>query len=254
MTRTVADRVRARLVAEVEPSTVVDPLLIDRLVREEAPLLDRDTADAAVADVLADVSGLGPLEPVLADASITEIMVNGPGPVWVERAGAVHQLEIELSRSQVDHLIERVVGPLGLRVDRSSPAVDARLPDGSRVHVIVPPLAVDGPYMTIRRFSARAIPLDAFCPPAVAELLRWAVNQRRNVIVCGGTGSGKTTLLNALAAAIAPGERIVTIEDAAELRLPQDHVLRLESRPANARGGRPRFDPRARPQRAADAP
>src|SRR5262249_29148543 len=141
-----------------------------------------------------------------------------------------------LEASEIQHLIEKVVAPLGLRVDRSSPAVDARLADGSRVHAIVPPLAIDGPYLTIRRFRRSSVPLDEFAPPDVVELLRVAVATRRNVIVTGGTGSGKTTLLNALAAAIPVGCRIVTVEDAAELRLQQDHVVRLEARPANAEG------------------
>jgi pilus assembly protein CpaF len=142
---------------------------------------------------------------------------------------------VQLGAAEIDHLIEKVVGPLGLRVDRSSPAVDARLPDGSRVHAIVPPLAIDGPYLTIRRFRSVAVVLEDFCGPDVAALLRRAVAERRNVIVCGGTGSGKTTLLNALAGEIADG-RIVTVEDAAELRLHQTHVVRLEARPPNAEG------------------
>jgi pilus assembly protein CpaF len=132
--------------------------------------------------------------------------------------------------------VERVVAPLGLRVDRSSPVVDARLPDGSRIHVIVPPLAIDGPVVTIRRFGARPIGLHELCPPGVAELLAWAVRSRANILVSGGTSAGKTTLLNALGAELAPGERVVTVEDAAELRLPGDHVVRLEARRATADG------------------
>ena len=232
----VADRVRARLVADIDPSAAVDEGLVTRLVREEAPLLDAQSAHEAVALVMADVSGLGVLEPLMADPAITELMVNGAGPVWVERAGELVRTTVSISGPELDHLIEKVVGPLGLRVDRSSPAVDARLPDGSRVHAIVPPLAIDGPYLTIRRFRQRSIVLDEFCAPDVAELLRQTVRARRNVIVCGGTGSGKTTLLNALAEEISAGCRIVTVEDAAELRLPQDHVVRLEARPANAEG------------------
>ena len=231
----VAERVRARLVADVDPSADVERDLVARLVREEAPLLGADAADAAVAAVLADVSGLGPLEVLLADAAVSEVMVNGPGHVWVERSGRLLRTSIEVSAAEIGHLIEKVVGPLGLRVDRSSPAVDARLPDGSRVHAIVPPLAVDGPYLTIRRFRNVAVTLDDFCPPPIAALLRTAVVERRNIIVCGGTGSGKTTLLNALAGEIGDG-RIVTVEDAAELRLNQAHVVRLEARPANAEG------------------
>ena len=222
--------------AEADASVRVQPALVQQLVREEAPLLDAETTQAAIDAVLADVIGLGPLEMLLADELVTEVMVNGPGPVWVERAGSVFPTTVALEIDEIHHLIERIVGPLGLRVDRSSPAVDARLPDGSRVHAIVPPLAIDGPYLTIRRFRAVGVDLDAFCPPAVATLLRDAVVGRRNVVVCGGTGSGKTTLLNALAAAIPPSTRIVTVEDAAELRLAQNHVVRLEARPANAEG------------------
>jgi pilus assembly protein CpaF len=231
----VTDRVRARLVADVDPSAAVERSLVARLVREEAPLLGSAAADAAIAAVLADVSGLGPLEPLLADTEVSEVMVNGPGLVWVERRGRLERTSVSLEANEIAHLIEKVVGPLGLRVDRSSPAVDARLADGSRVHAIVPPLAVDGPYLTIRRFREVAVVLEDFCSAPVAALLRSAVAERRNVIVCGGTGSGKTTLLNALAAEIGDG-RIVTVEDAAELRLHQDHVVRLEARPANAEG------------------
>jgi pilus assembly protein CpaF len=164
------------------------------------------------------------------------VMVNGPGLVWVERAGRLSRTDVVVDCALAEHLIERVVAPLGLRVDRVSPFVDARLPDGSRVHAVVPPLAVDGPHLTIRRFGARAIPLTSMCSPDVARLLAAAVRSRLNLVVSGGTGSGKTTLLNALAAEIPPGDRIVTIEDAAELRLPGDHVVRLEARPANADG------------------
>lgn len=232
----IADRVRARLVADADPTAIVRDELVARLVREEAPLLDEAATRAAVAAVLADVVGLGPLETLLADELVTEVMVNGPGPVWVERAGAVFATTVHLAADEIHHLIERIIGPLGLRVDRSSPAVDARLPDGSRVHAIVPPLAIDGPYLTIRRFRAVGVDLDAFCAESVATLLRDAVVGRRNVVVCGGTGSGKTTLLNALAKAIPSATRIVTVEDAAELQLAQDHVVRLEARPANAEG------------------
>jgi pilus assembly protein CpaF len=156
--------------------------------------------------------------------------------VWIERGGVLGRTDLRLARPAVDLVIERIVAPLGLRVDRSSPIVDARLPDGSRVNVVVPPLAVDGPCVTIRRFGARAIPLAELCPPGVDALLAAAVVARRNIVVSGGTGAGKTTLLNALGGAIPRGERVVTIEDAAELRLPREHVVRLEARPGNADG------------------
>jgi pilus assembly protein CpaF len=209
---------------------------VERLARTHAPLLGGAALDAVVGAVTARVQGLGPLDPLLADPEVSEVMVNGPGPVWVERRGRLERVETSLDTATIERLIERVVGPLGLRIDRSSPLVDARLPDGSRVNAVVPPLAVDGPCLTIRRFGARRLTLAEVCPPGVAELLAWAVRSRANVLVSGGTGAGKTTLLNALGAEIPAGERVVTIEDAAELRLPGEHVVRLEARPANAEG------------------
>ena len=191
---------------------------------------------AAVARLQARVSGLGPLEALLDDPAITDVLVNGPGPVWVERSGQLEVTSIVLDRPGIDLLVERIVAPLGRRVDPASPVVDARLPDGSRVHVVVPPLAIDGPCLTIRRFAARRIALEEAAPPDVAELLRWAVRSRANMVVAGGTGSGKTTLLNALGASIPAHERVVTVEDAAELRFPSDHVVRLETRPASVEG------------------
>ena len=229
-------RVHARLLAEVGPDVEVTAELVAAATREELPLLTVQRAAEVVEEVLADVHGLGPLEPVLGLPDLTDVLVNGPGPVWVEQAGQIRRLDLVLDRAAIEHIVERVVAPLGLRADRSSPLVDARLPDGSRVHVVMPPLAVDGPYLTIRRFAARPIPLSRFCPPGVEDLLEWAVRARQNVLVAGGTGSGKTTLLNALAGRIGAAERIVTVEDAAELRLAQPHVVRLESRPANAEG------------------
>ncbi len=211
-------------------------ILVERLARAEAPLLSGPALDAIVDAVTARVRGLGPLEALLGDPSISEVMVNGPGRVWIERHGRLERLEIELDTPTIERLIERVVGPLGLRIDRSSPLVDARLPDGSRVNAVVPPLAIDGPCLTIRRFGARRLTLAEVSPPGVGELLAWAVRSRANVLVSGGTGAGKTTLLNALGAEIPAGERVITVEDAAELRLPGAHVVRLESRPANAEG------------------
>jgi pilus assembly protein CpaF len=232
-------RVHALLVADdavVTPPAGELRSRVAALVRREAPLLGGAARAEVVGRVAAMTVGLGPLDPLLADPSVTEVMVNGPGPVWVERAGALVRTAVVLDAATVHHLIERVVGPLGLRADRASPLVDARLPDGSRVNAVVPPLAVDGPCLTIRRFSARAITLAEVCPPGVAELLGWAVRSRANVIVSGGTGAGKTTLLNALAGEIPGTERVVTVEDAVELRLPGEHVVRLESRPASAEG------------------
>jgi pilus assembly protein CpaF len=232
-----ADAVHARLLSAPVPAGAV-PLRasIEALVDESAPLLTAAARAAVVEGVAARTLGLGPLEPLLADPTVTEVMVNGPGPVWVERAGVVTRAGIDLDRPTVDLLVERAVAPAGLRADRTAPLVDARLPDGSRVNVVVPPLAVDGPYLTIRRFAARRIRLDAICTPGVSRLLAWAVAARMNVLVAGGTGAGKTTLLNALAGCIGEAERVVTVEDTAELRLAHPHVVRLEARPANAEG------------------
>ncbi|MDP8936922.1 MAG: CpaF family protein [Actinomycetota bacterium] len=231
----VKSRVHARLVAG-DGGTGALASRVASLVAEEAPLVSAAGRGRLVAEVMAEVNGLGRLEPLLADPDVTEIMVNGPGRVWVERGGRLERVPLDLDAGAIEHLIEKVVSPLGLRVDRSSPLVDARLPDGSRVNAVVPPLALDGPCLTVRRFGARAVPLGAFAPPAVAALLAWMVAVRLNVIVSGGTGAGKTTLLNALATCIPSDERVITVEDAAELRLPGDHVVRLEARPANAEG------------------
>jgi pilus assembly protein CpaF len=227
-------RIHARLLAEAGTGALAER--VAALVDEEVPLLGGALRQRLVAGVLADVCGLGALEPLLADPEVTEVMVNGPGRVWVERNGALARVPVDLDTEAIEHLIEKVVAPLGLRIDRSSPLVDARLPDGSRVNAVVPPLAIDGPCLTVRRFGARAVPLDAFAPPEVAALLARAVVDRRNMVVSGGTGAGKTTLLNALASCIPPGERVITVEDAAELALPGEHVVRLEARPANAEG------------------
>ncbi|MGQ0743455.1 MAG: CpaF family protein [Acidimicrobiales bacterium] len=233
-TEAIVGRVRRRLL-EAEAGLEVESL-VALLVAEEAPLVGHGARAEMVAAVLAEVCGLGPLEALVADPDITEIMLNGPGPVWIERCGELHCLDLVLAAEEISRLIERVVGPLGLRVDRSSPYVDARLADGSRVHAIVPPLAIDGPYLTIRRFRSKAFALEDFTSCAVADLLRHAVATRANIVVSGGTGTGKTTFLNALAASIGPDERVVTVEDAAELALPGRHVVRLESRPPNAEG------------------
>jgi pilus assembly protein CpaF len=182
------------------------------------------------------VPSFGPLDSLLADPCVTEVMVNGPGPVWIERRGTLERTPICIDVSVLDGLLERIVAPLGLRLDPTSPLVDARLPDGSRVNAVVPPLAVDGPCLTIRRFVATELALCDLGPSGVAELLAWAVQARLNIVVSGGTGAGKTTLLGALASVIGDHERIVTIEDAAELRLRTPHVVRLEARPANADG------------------
>jgi pilus assembly protein CpaF len=192
--------------------------------------------------VLEDVLGLGALEPLLEDPEVTEIMVNGKDAVFVEKAGRLTPVDIHFaSPDQLRTLIDRIVAPIGRRVDESAPFCDARLPDGSRVNIVIPPLALDGPVLTIRKFSRHALDFEELIrlgslSEEMLAFLKACVRQRKNLIVSGGTGSGKTTLLNALSGLIPDDERIVTIEDAAELRLQKPHVVRLESRPANAEG------------------
>ncbi|HEU5149865.1 MAG TPA: CpaF family protein [Iamia sp.] len=228
--------VHRRVLAAPSIPAAVAPGAVEALVREVAPHLPPDGVAGLARRVRARATGLGVIEPLLADPTVTEVMVNGPGPVWVERAGRLVCTEVRVDRATVDRLVARVLMPTGGRADRSRPLADARLPDGSRVHVVVPPLAVDGPCITIRRFGARVVDLDAVAGPAVADLLRAAIAERRQIVVSGGAGAGKTTLLNALAGSIDPDERIVTVEDAAELRLPGRHVVRLEARPATVEG------------------
>jgi pilus assembly protein CpaF len=196
-----------------------------------------------LADRVVELSvGLGPLQPLLADPEVEEVMVSGTAPVWVERGGRLERTGAAFSSEDaLREAIERILAPLGRRVDEAEPLCDARLPDGSRVNVVVPPLALDGPALTIRRFRARGFSGDDLVsagtlPQALLDLLARAVRARCTLLVCGGTGSGKTTTLNALSAYIGAGERIVTIEDAAELRLRQPHVIRLEARPPNLEG------------------
>jgi pilus assembly protein CpaF len=210
---------------------------LGELLRDEQPLLAAAQFDDLLDQLTHEVAGLGPLEPLLADPTVTEVMVNGPGRAYVERRGRLEPVALGLDARAIVHLVERVVAPLGLRLDRSSPMVDARLPDGSRLHAVIPPLAVDGPCVTIRRFGAQAVALDDFgVDGAAAAFLRWAVGAGWNLLVAGATSAGKTTLLNTLSQAIPHDERIVTIEETAELRLAQPHVVRLEARPANAEG------------------
>jgi pilus assembly protein CpaF len=231
----IVDALHTRLLDD-DPTRAADLGRVLQEVRQAHPLLAQGDVAAVASAVTARATGLGALEPFLAEAAVTEIMVNGTGPVWVERDGRLEATSLHLRRGEVDLLVERIVGPLGLRADRTSPVADARLPDGSRANVVVPPLAVDGPCITIRRFGARRVPLGALCPPGVAELLAWAVRARANIVVSGGTGAGKTTVLNALGALLPDTERVVTVEDTAELRLRAAHVVRLEARPATADG------------------
>lgn len=206
--------------------------VVAEIVRDLCPLADQEERAAVVGRVVARLQGLGPLEDLLQMDGVTEVMINGPGPIWLERHGSLFPTDIDIGRAEIEHLIERMVAPLGRRLDRTSPVVDARLPDGSRVHVAAAPVGVDGPYVTIRRFQVAHVDLTEITTPGVAELLRWAVRSRSNILVSGGTSSGKTTVLNSLAREIPSDERLITVEDAAELRLPARHVVRLESRPA----------------------
>jgi pilus assembly protein CpaF len=212
------------------------------LVAEEAALLGSEDRAAVETRIVRDTVGLGPLENLLADPMVEEVMVNGPESVYIERGGRIEATGVRFAdEEELRNAIERILAPLGRRIDELSPMVDARLADGSRVNVVIPPLAIDGPAVSIRRFSAerpgpgRLVELGTLAP-AQCELLEAAVAGRSSVLISGGTGSGKTTLLNALSSFIAAEERVVTIEDAAELRLQQPHVVRLESRPANVEG------------------
>ncbi len=220
-------------------STRLDPSLdrdavLDHL-RALAPLLGAAEEVEVLAKVADRVAGLGTLASLLDDDATTDLLVNGPGPVWVERRGRMIRTDVTIDDGEIRRIIERLTAPSGRRADLRSPVVDLRLVDGSRAQVVLPPVAVDGPYLTIRRFGRVAVPLADFGPPEIVELLSDAVRQRANLVISGGTGSGKTTLLNALCGHFGD-ERIVTIEDAAELRLPGDQVVRLESRPATSEG------------------
>jgi pilus assembly protein CpaF len=232
---------RALAVAGAEEVPAL-PEAIAELVAADVALLS-DEVRAEVADrVLRETVGLGPLEELLRDPEVEEVLVNGHEEVWVERSGRLRRTAIGfVDEEALRDVIERVLGPIGRRVDELSPMADGRLADGSRVNVVIPPLAVDGPAVSIRRFAGiRPDPDELVARGSfdaeLRDLLADAVRSRRNLIVSGGTGSGKTTVLNAISSFIASGERVITIEDAAELRLVQPHVVRLESRPAGIEG------------------
>jgi len=240
-----AGLLRTQLLAQVREAgaaRVPVEARIRALVEREAGILDPPARAALLARVTEQALGLGPLDPLLRDGAVDEILVSGTRPVWVERDGRLEQTDVAFdSETDLRNAIERILAPVGRRVDESEPLCDARLPDGSRVNVVLPPLAVDGPVLTIRRFRAHGLSarelvrLGTWTPP-LAELLRAAVHSRLNVLICGGTGSGKTTTLGALSEFLPAAERIVTIEDTAELRLRQGHVVRLEARPASVEG------------------
>jgi pilus assembly protein CpaF len=239
--RRLIERRRAEA-ASGKPDRAPLPAAVRELVDEDAAILEPATRARLCELILREAVGLGPLEELLADPAVEEVMVNDHERIYVERGGRIERADVRFDSEQaLRDAIERILTPLGRRVDELSPMADARLEDGSRVHVMIPPLAVDGPSMSIRRFSAvRPGPRELVelrtITDELHDQLEAAVAARRSILVSGGTGSGKTTLLNALSAFIDPGERVITIEDAAELRLRQPHVVRLESRPANVEG------------------
>lgn len=244
------ERIRQRLLddrADESGSSLADRRIrlrdaVRKVLSEDRVILPAEELAALVRQISDEVVGLGPLESLLRDPDVTEVMINGPEEIYIERGGVITRAEVRLeNEEQIYHLIERVIGPLGLRVDESQPFVEARLTDGSRLHAIIRPLSVRGPAVTIRKFSVRPFTLpdlvaNGTMDAQMAEFLERAVRSRLNIIVSGGTGSGKTTLLNVLSASIPSNERLITIEEAAELRLARDHVVTLEARPPNIEG------------------
>ena len=246
------NRVHLAVIGELGPqlfNVSMDPVALrDRVVVDikrhlaDEPGISRDDRERLASAIADDALGHGPLERLLADDSISEIMVNGAYDVWIERHGRLFDTNVRFDdESHMRRIINKIVAEVGRRVDESSPMVDARLPDGSRVNIIIPPLSLSGPLITIRKFSKKRLTLDEMIKigtlnAEAVDYLQRCVHAELNILICGGTGSGKTTLLNALSAAIPDEDRIVTIEDAAELQLNQRHVLRLESRPKNIEG------------------
>jgi len=225
-----AEDLRERVLADVR----------DQLAQETG--ISRDDRQRIALEVTDDILGHGPLERLLADESVNEIMVNGPNEIWIERGGRLHQSDVQFNDEwHLRRIINKMVAQVGRRIDEGSPMVDARLPDGSRVNAVIPPLSLSGPLVTIRKFGRKRLNLDDMIKMGslsqeTVEFLQRCIKAQLNMLVSGGTGSGKTTLLNALSAAIPDSERIVTIEDSAELLLNQRHVLRLESRPKDLMG------------------
>lgn len=242
--RDLLDRVDLEVLANMKPERLREELavLVRKMLSETRAALSAADSLRMVVDIQNEVMGLGPLEPLLADTSVSDILVNGPKQIYVERRGKLELTGVVFS--DTEHLlkiIDKIVTRIGRRIDESSPMVDARLPDGSRVNAVIPPLALDGPILSIRRFSAVPLKVSDLInvksmTPELAHLLAGMVQAKLNILISGGTGTGKTTLLNVLSSAIPVTERIVTIEDAAELRLQQPHVVRLETRPANIEG------------------
>lgn len=244
-------RVQNRLLSELDPSTDVTKVnevrgtiqeLFEQVLAEENILLSRPEKNRLFEQIAADILGFGPLQTLLEDENITEIMVNGAKNLYIERKGKIHRVPVSFeSDDHVMRIIERIVAPLGRRIDESSPYVDARLPDGSRVNAVIPPISLVGPVITIRKFAKNPITIEQMIQfgtisPEALQFLKACVESRLNIVISGGTGSGKTTLLNVLSQFIPGDERIVTIENAAELQLRQEHVVTLESRPPNIEG------------------
>jgi len=244
-------RVQNRLLAELDPSIDVSEVdkvrgtireLFEQILSEESIVLSRQEKHRLFEQISAEILGFGPLQPLLEDDEITEVMVNGAKNVYREKYGRIKRVPITFeSDEHVMRIIDRIVAPLGRRIDESSPYVDARLPDGSRVNAVIPPISLVGPCLTIRKFSKDPFTVEQLIDfgtitPGAIKFLEAAVKSRLNIIISGGTGSGKTTLLNVLSQFIPNDERIITVENAAELQLRQDHVVTLESRPPNIEG------------------
>ncbi len=244
-------RVQNKLLSELDPSmditrtdevrrTIQD--LFEQILAEENIVLSRPERARLFEQIAAEILGFGPLQPLLEDETITEIMVNGPKNVYIERKGKLHRVPVTFENNDhVMRIIDRIVAPLGRRIDESSPYVDARLQDGSRVNAVIPPISLVGPTLTIRKFSKNPITVDQLIQfgsisPEAIQFLKACVEARLNILISGGTGSGKTTLLNVMSGFIPGDERIITIENAAELQLRQEHVVTLESRPPNIEG------------------
>ena len=244
-------RVQNRLLAELDPSMDISQSndvrntiqeLFEQVLAEENIVLSRPERHRLFEQIAAEILGFGPLQPLLEDESITEVMVNGPKNIYIERGGKIHKVPVSFeSDDHVSRIIDRIVAPMGRRIDESSPYVDARLPDGSRVNAVIAPISLIGPVITIRKFFKSPITIEQLLQfgsitPEALQFLKACVESRLNIVISGGTGSGKTTFLNILSQFIPNDERIVTIENAAELQLRQEHVVTLESRPPNIEG------------------